>query len=430
MQKSSLLVVFLIILICSACTTQAVPDADTPTPSPSPENTPTEAATSTTAPSQTVTQTSQPTEITISDRYPMIISSSDLLNPVVSIDPGDPQRIAYCAPGEIRVSYDLGQTWKSIPTTGADTMAQSQGYTLFSGESGTENSCLSVSFDPNHDNTYYAVFSVANEEYGAPPVFYMGFFTFDGGETWQLVEPPATATFEDFGGFWNLGAGPIQALFFPGGSWNQAPDELLITETANGGLEWRAGLLSCPSNGPCLRWGPAPSNIPGMGSPLPQSIYFSSDAGETWSVIDPPVELRAPAPNQLVVISDTEVMILSGGITLSSSNDGTSPVRISRDAGVSWGSIQLPPLSTENVNPDYYPGLQYLSNDTYLTQTPDQNTWYWLSADMPLWCPVDTDLLPAYPALLQNAGDQVWWVDLDNQQTKSLRISEITCAVE
>jgi len=38
--------------------------------------------------------------------------------------------------------------------------------------------------------------------------------------------------------------------------------------------------------------------------------------------------------------------------------------------------------------------------------------------------------LPAYPVLLQNAGDQIWWVDLDTQEAKSISISEITCAVE
>jgi hypothetical protein len=430
MRKSSYLVITLILLICAGCAIQTIQETDTPAPAPTLENTPTEDATVTTIPTPTPTQASQPTEITISDRYPRIISSSDLVNPVVSIDPRNPQRIAYCAPGEIRVSSDAGQTWEVISTTAASTLAQAQGYILFYGEPGSENSCLSVSLDPNHGNTYYAVFSIASEEYGAPPVFYMGFFTPDGGETWQLVEPPASATIEDFGGFWNLGPGSVQALFFPAGSWDQAPGDILITETADGGLEWQTGVLTCPSNGPCLRWGPAPSNIPGMGSPLPQSIYTSNDAGNTWSTIDPPVELRAPAPNQLVSVSDSEIMILSGGITLSSSNQGTPPLRISHDAGETWEAIQLPPLATEDVNPDYYPGLQYLPNHTYLTQTPEQNTWYWLSPEMPIWCPVNTDRLPSYPVLLQSAGDQIWWVDLDTQQAKSISISELSCAVE
>ena len=431
MRKIGLIIPMLvIILLGSACADQITTGVEITAPSPAIEVSPTIPPTKSPLPEPTSTQTSPPPAIEAADQYPWISSSSDLFNQVVSIDPIDAQRIAYCAPGEIRVSQDAGQTWETVSTAAVAAAAQARGYALFYGEPGTADACLSVTLDPQNSEVYYAVFTAAHEEFGAPPVFYMGFFTPDAGESWQLVEPPENGTIEDFGGYWNLGTGAVEALFFPAGSWRQLPEEILITETANSGKEWGDGALSCPSIGPCLRWGPAPSNVPGMGSPLPQSIFHSQDAGETWSVIDPPVELRAPAPNQLVAVSETEILIISGGVTLSSSGDATPAIRKSLDAGASWQPIPLPPLSTDELNDNYFPGLQYLSNHTYLSQGVEDNTWYWLSPEMPIWCPVNTDRLPSSPMLLQSVGDQVWWVDQEIQQAEYISLSELTCAVE
>jgi hypothetical protein len=424
MHKYIYSLAFLVLLISGACALQETPLQNTTAPTIEPANTdrPTD------SPSPEVPSTETPLPIiTLIDQFPSIISSSDPFNQVVSIDPDDPKRIAYCAPGEIRVSMDAGQTWESISTLGVTPAAQEHGYTLFYGEAGTEGACQSVTLDPQHSNAYYAVFTGADEEYGAPPVFYMGFFTVDSGETWQFVEPPENATLEDFGGFWNLSGGTVQAQFLPTGSRSQIPGQVLITETTNGGLAWQDGDLSCPSFGPCLRWGPAPSSIFGMGTSLPQSIFYSSDEGDTWSSIDPPLELHAPAPNQLVVHSESEIFIISGGITFSKE----APVlRRSLDAGASWQPVTLRPLSTGELNVNYFPGLQYLSNQTFLSQGREDSTWYWLQPDTPIWCPVNTDRLPLYPVLLQNAGDRVWWVNLESQQADNIPISELNCSVE
>jgi len=430
MYKFKFVFPIFILLIFSACAVQATPVDVTASPLPTNDSAPANTPTNHPSPEATATETSPPPAITIVGQYPSIVSSSDLFNQVVSIDPQNPQRIAYCAPDEIRVSQDAGQSWETVSTAAAAAAAQARGYALFYGEPGAANACLSVTLDAHNSEAYYAVFTAAHEEFGAPPVLFMGFYTLDGGEIWQLVEPPDNATIEDFGGFWNLGTEAVQALFHPAGAWNQSAEDILITETTDGGISWQVGELSCPSFGACLRWGPAPSNVPGMGSPLPQSIYSSQDTGDTWSVIDPPVELRAPAPNQLVAVSDTEISIISGGITLSSSGGAAPVIRKSLDAGASWQPIPMPPLSTDEQNENYFPGLQYLSNHTYLSQGVEDNTWYWLSPEMPLWCPVNTDQLPPYPVLLQNVGDKVWWVDQETQQAEHISLSELTCAVE
>lgn len=428
MHKSRILLVLLLMLVASACSNQVIQVEETasPTSEPAPSDTPTGTAANT-ATAEVPAAETPPPSVSIADPYPLIISSSDLFNQVVSTVPGDPQRIAYCAPGEIQVSPDSGQTWESIPTAGVIAVAEEAGYELFYGEPGSEDACLSVTMDPRHPGAFYAVFSTAHAEFGAPPVFYMGFFTANRGETWQMIPQPGNSTAEDFGGFWDQGAGAVQALFFPAGSWSQAPEEVMITETADGGLDWNDGKLSCPAAGPCLRWGPAPSNVPGMGSPLPQSVFYSPDGGNTWSTIDPPVELRAPAPNQLVVLSETEVQIISGGITLSAE---AAVIRSSQDAGASWQKVTIPALSSGEINANYFPGLQYLANHSYLSQGSEESTWYWLQPDLPIWCPVNTDQLPAYPVLLQNVGDKVWWVNPATQEAEHVPHAELACAVD
>lgn len=421
MQKIHTSLVILLLLLGSACAAQAT----------QPENTPT------TEPAATLTQTTPPTVEIIPtetsppaiqlDNYPQIIPSGDIFNQVVSVDPGNAERMAYCAPGEIRVSSNGGQSWDTIPTAGAASVVQESGFELFYGEPGGEDACLSVTFDPGHPESYYALFSTAAKDYGAPPLYYMGLFTPDNGLTWQMVTPPASAGVEDFGGFWNLGGDGVEALFFPAGSWSQDPQEILVTKTTNGGLEWQAADLSCPRAAACIRWGPTPSNVPGMGSPLPQSIFFSPDQGETWSVIDPPVELRVPAPNQLVMLSDTQLLIISGSINLSQES---SVIRVSMDAGGNWGLLPIPSISSDPMNANYFPGLQYLPNGTYLSQGPEASNWYWLQPDNPIWCPVNTGTLPSNPVMLQYAAGQLWWVDINTQQVASIPLLDISCAVE
>ena len=432
MQKIKLILPILVMmLVGAACgSAQTTQEADLPTPSLESESSPTSPPTNTVPPPPTpaTTQTSLPSSAAAAGQYPWISSSSDLFNRVISLDPIDPQRIAYCAPGEIRVSLDAGQTWEhAVTTTGVSAAAEAQGYTLFAGEPVSEDACLSVTLDPNHSAAYYAVFTAALEEFGAPPLFYMGFYTPDSGSSWYLVPPPPPATLENFGGFWNLTGDKVQAQFLTPGQPEGPTQNIFITETVNGAVDWQPGELSCPAVDPCLRWGPAPSNIPGMGSPLPQNILISSDDGSTWSVIDPPVELRAPAPNQLVAFSDREFAILSGAIALSSSPSDTPVIRYSVDAGASWQPVNLPPLSTQEPDLNYYPGLQYLPNNSYLTQAPESDTWYWWSPSFPTWCPVSSEGLPSYPVLLQTVGDQIWWVDPNTGQAENLLISEITC---
>ena len=425
MHKIKFIMLGLFFLLISAACVQAQSSqtAELPTASPTSSSSPTSPPTETAIPVPTETPTSPPS-ITATSRLLWVSSSADLFNRVISVDPGNSQRIAYCAPDQIRLSLDSGQTWEeAIPTHGISAVAEASGYTIFD----SAFACISVTLDPEYPGSFYTVYTTAQEQYGAPPIFYMGFFTTDNGSTWQLVPPPPSATLEDFGGFWNLGSETVEALFTKPGLTSDPAENILVQETADGGRTWQSGELSCPQFSPCLRWGAAASNIPGMGSPLPQGMLVSSNTGKTWLSIDPPVELRAPSPNQFAAFSEQEIAIISGSIELSSEPDA-QPLRISEDSGLTWQVITLPPISFEDAELDYYPGLQILPDESFLSQSPESSAWLWLSPDNPIWCPVNTNKLPTYPVLLQNVSDQLWWVDPEDNEAQHISLSEITCA--
>ena len=242
MQKIKFIVLGLFFLLSVAACVQAqstqVPEL--PTASPALISSPTSRPTNTAAPLPSETPTSLPT-ITATSRMLWVSSSADLFNRVISVDPGNPQRIAYCAPDQIRLSLDGGQTWEeAIPTHGISTVAEESGYTIFDSAS----ACISVTLDPEFPGSFYIVFATAQEQFGAPPIFYMGFFTTDNGSTWQLVPPPPFATLEDFGGLWNMGVETIEALFTKPGQISDPTANILVQETADGGRTWQPGELN------------------------------------------------------------------------------------------------------------------------------------------------------------------------------------------
>lgn len=427
MQKTSVILIgFLFIYSTAACVqipasqTQEFPTAsivieDSPTPQPTdtPQLLPTDAEPT---PTQELTQS----------REFISVPATDLFNRIIFVDPLNPQRMAYCAPGEIRLSQDSGRTWPdSISTQGITQIAAQSGYTIFDQDS----ACHSVTLDSNYPDSFYTVFITAMEAYGAPPVFYMGFLTTDRGQNWQFVQAPNQTSIEDFGGFWNLYGNSVEVLYSNTASSNEVTINLLSQETIDGGNTWDSETLRCADSNACLRWGPAPSNIPGMGSPLPQSVLISKDAGQNWSRVDPMVELRAPSPNQLVELPDESWMIISGSIELSASGGGTSPVRISKDDGLTWQDIELPPISSDVSQFNYYPGLQILPDGSFLSQGTESSVWYWLSPELINWCLIESNKLPNFPVYLQTAADELLWVDPQNYEVISIPIAAVKCGI-
>lgn len=387
-------------------------------------------ATQTITPTKTPRSTSSPTPLPTSgdgQAYLWISSSVDIINRVVSIDPGNQNRIAYCSADGIATSEDGGESWTTVPIDGIRSAAEAIGYETFGNSPDVSNTCMYLSLDPAHPDSYFAVFTVAHEEFGAPPIFYMGFYTMDSGASWQLIPPPAGADFESFGGLWTNEKGRVEALYAKPEESITPAEPSYVQVTEDGGRTWNSKSLSCPQVGPCLRWGPAASNVPGMGSPLPQGILISLDGGETWLAVEPVVELRAQPPNQQVAFSPTEAQIITGSIFLSAAESPAQPLRETHDGGRTWQPVDLPQLPVPDSFPNYFPSLQILPDGRYLSQSDGGNEWFLLALESDSWCTVSTNKLPIYPTLLQGVGDRVWWVDADSGRAVSVEVAEITC---
>lgn len=394
----------------------------------SPPTQPTEAPVADT-PTPTPTELPQPTSTPTAPAFPppplLVQSGADLNNRVVSVDPGDPGRLAYCAPDEIRISADAGATWTSIPVSGAAEAAAALGYPLFPLDGSQPPQCFSVTLDASHPASIFAVFATAKEEFGAPPLFYMGFYTTDGGGAWMSAPFPEGASLETFGGFYSAGAGAVQALYnavnAPPGAGNVLP----VLQTADGGASWSPGSLTCPAVNPCLRWGPAAMAIPGMGSPLPQYALSSPDGGQTWMNLEPPAELRVSPPNQLVAFPEGIAMRVSGSIGFAA--DGGNPVSLTLDGGQSWEAYPLPPLPEADPDIPVYPGLQVLPDGAFLSQGAADASWYLLPPGAQEWCPLENPDLPTFPVELPAAGGNLWWVDPEGYSLRSVPLADLVC---
>lgn len=358
----------------------------------------------------------------------MISSAVDMINRVMAVDPGNSDRLAYCGGEGILVSDDGGDSWIAISTEGVSEAAKEVGYEIFNNDPAVSNTCMYLVLDPAHPNSYYAVFTLAHEEYGAPPIFYTGFYTTDSGVSWQPIPPPDDADFESFGGLWVSGEDRVEALFTPVNLPGESQDLVSVQVTEDGGETWNHGSLSCPSAGPCLRWGAAASSIPGMGSPLPQDLLYSADKGESWETIMPAAELRTDPPNQIAATSSDEAQIIMGSIFLSMIDGKPQPLRITVDGGQNWTAMELPRIPAPDVEIQYFPGLQILPDGSYLTQSPEGDGWFWLQKTADSWCKVESESLPKFPKLLQHANGRLWWVDWENGRAESVAFVDISCA--
>lgn len=348
--------------------------------------------------------------------------SASPLDPEVAFDVTDKQRMAYCAPGSIRLTSDGGQTWTAISTADAAQVASQGNYPLFG--QGEQPACVAVTLDSNHASSFYAVFQTAKKDMGAPPIYFMGYFTTDGGQTWKSVPVPSPALQENFGGFWTDGK-VVEALY---ASQDQQPDQApspQVEQTTDGGATWAPAALLCPTEGPCLRWGPAGGMIGGMGSPLPQWVMRSPDGGKTWLSTGHSVELRATGPDELVAFSPQEAALISGAADY--------PLLFTQDAGQTWQALSLP--TPPGPQTGYlYEGLQMLADGTLLIRSTDSSTWMMLLPGANAWCRLGAVGLPEISLLLEPAGGRLWWVPVidANQpsasQIQSVPVSSLKCA--
>jgi hypothetical protein len=346
--------------------------------------------------------------------------AADLSTSSLAADLLDPKRLAYCAAGEIQLSQDGGHTWGSIPVNAASFPTPLDQLTV----GDQSSSCTSVTLDSSHPNSLYAVFGLVDTEYGAPPIYFAGYYTTDLGKTWQLVPVLAISvsqgTINDsFGGFWTDGK-TVQVLYYGKSNNGNLPFPPLAKQTLDGGVTWTDATLACPSTGPCVRWGASPGFVGGMGADLPQSVLASPDGGKTWQDTGQSVELRAAGPHELVALSATDVMLLSG--------TDRFPVRFSADGGISWQVIALPkPPSSLAGYYAGYPGLQVRPDGSLLSMLPDTGQWLALAPAAQDWCQVAFTSADLFTALLRFSGSQVWWLSASTMQPQNAPQSDFIC---
>lgn len=326
----------------------------------------------------------------------------------LAADPALPQHLAYCVPGGVRRSLDGGVTWTLVPTMSAADALAGTPYALLTGGRGAVQ-CLEAALDPGDPHTLYAVFEGFQES--APPVYRLGFFSADDGQSWQLVPPPPGLDPSRFGGF--QFAGPaVQALWIEMPGQPERGPFFIVTQTLDGGRSWALAHLACPPRGPCVRWGPAPNSFGGMGAPRPQWIVLSLDNGANWTTpATPPlpsavspvvVDIRSPGPHDLVALSPTTVALIAGG-------EG-DPLHLSMDGGRSWRAVALPPRPGPRGGAPPWPALQMLPDGSLLTYTEDGPSWLLLEPGARAWCPAAASAPPTYPLAVQAAGTRLWWL--------------------
>jgi photosystem II stability/assembly factor-like uncharacterized protein len=350
------------------------------------------------------TMTAPPPWSAVTNVQPVLFQDSARLTiPSVTFDPADPQRIAYCAPGSIELSADGGTSWSQIPTLGVTEVASTTNYPVFTGGSSQPPACRSVTLDPDHPQSFYTVFATAQEPYGAPPIYLMGYFTVDAGKSWQLVAPPQGYTIAQFSGF-RATPDAVQALFAGQPSSPEQAPPFTVEQTSDGGRTWAPADLTCPASAPCIGWGPAPSQIGGMGIDYPQAIEISTDGGKTWETPGWPTQVILNfGPSQLVTLSDSTLVLMSPG--------DDYPFRLSQDGGQTWKVISLPPLAGADGNVPPYPALQMLPNGALLAQSSTGNAWQMLVPGAQEWCTVST-ILPTTADLFVAIDGQLWWLEV------------------
>jgi hypothetical protein len=326
--------------------------------------------------------------------------SGTITGPDLFTTPSFPGWVAYCDTSSIRATRDNGKTWTSIPTATEKSAPADYTFEVAAGNS----PCISVVMDPGIPGSYYATYRIANKQYGAPPVYFMGFFTTDSGATWKPVPLPDGASLENFGGFWAAGD-RVEAFFSVQARGQDQPSAPTVEQTSDGGLTWLPGTPACPlgQTDACLRWGATASSISGMGSPAPQPVMISRDGGGTWSLPGLSVELRMQGPNQLATFpgAPLKALLLSGNADF--------PLRLSQDGGQTWMAVTLPAMPGAD-DAGVFPGLQALP-DGSLVALVGSNQWMLLKAGSSQWCSAAGLDQAKQTSQLAASGDSLWWLN-------------------
>ncbi len=347
--------------------------------------------------------------------------SADLSGATPVADPADRSHLAYCQNGVIHFSPNAGHTWSVVPVAGAVELSATTNYHLTpSPNAPSQVSCASVMLEPGHPDTLYASFWASNPKFGMPPVFQVGYVTTDLGQTWHAVSVPEGYSAGGFAGFQTAGM-DVLAIFErqagSSGHW-----QYTIEATPDGVTDWQQATFACPPIGPCLRFGPSPSQIGGMGAAYPQPVEWSGDGGKTWtSPIWPAQVLLNQGPSEMVALSSSEALLVSGSSQYA--------VRLTTDGGKTWRYIALPPTPGGQNGAMSLTDAMILPSGALLAQDPNNQSWIMLAPEAKRWCAVSA--LPSAVFSQPTAiGNHLWYIPMasGNPQTPaSIPLQDMVC---
>ena len=338
--------------------------------------------------------------------------------PWLSANPAAPSLVALCADGSVNIEGPAGAA--EVPTTGATALLLSDKQLAKLGKD-QFGSCSTVAVDGPAVFIGYAY----SPELDAPAIDGVAVYTTDWGSTWSFVPVPTRSSLSGFGGFRYGTDGAVDALFAPAEQPAGPTVPVPAVEQYSGGA-WSEAPFACPTLGPCVTW--AAGTIPDCGmNPSFAQVLASTDGGRHWAV--PPRYLglvQTCWPASIVALSPTEALVV--GVDVGVANySGLYPLVITKDGGLTWQLVSLPPL------PGQLPGEDQQS----LLVLPDgalvafsQETWYLLGAGAAHWCPV-----APMPAHVVNAydfsltGSALWWSAWDGSRDVVYHVAatSLTC---
>jgi hypothetical protein len=359
--------------------------------------------------------TAQPDWASLGTLHPLSILRSGL--DAFGVDPGNPHRFAYCAPGGIQLTSDGGQSWTSISTQGAVVASAATQYPLSTRYQPGPAFCDAVALDATHPASFYALFTTVDHN-GPPPMYYVGYFTKDAGRTWHPVPVPAGSDMRAFGGF-EVDLSGVRALYT---MWSDSlpPDQPIVAVevTVDGGNTWTKGNLTCPPAGPCVALG-SKGWARCMAVEGWEAVLVSTDNGKSWSTTN---HIRS-------CWRVVEVVGLAHGRLVTLDGRSQFPLTVSDDGDRTSRTVALPQLPNQTDTGPAYGNLELLPDGRLLSVSLH---WYVLAPGAGAWCSVansptgsQTDTPAA--AVPQLIGDHLWWLDGWPATLRSFPLSAVHC---
>lgn len=326
--------------------------------------------------------------------------------------------VGWCEPSGIVITG--GSTQVNISTVGVRSALRGSTLHFFPGSSTATPQCSAVQLDSSHPDSVYAGFGTGQGA-SIPPVYLAPLYTSDGGTAWHTVPIPKGFTIEDFGGFTTSG-NEVAALFdsLDSLSNREAPigtNNGYVTEevTANGGVSWNTSTLGCPSNGPCMTFGPyywGNCNMSNDNQPLLLGpAGATAVSGVKWRDSTWVTTVNSCFTQQLVASSSRDLYLIDPS--------SEYPLLRSTNSGLTWTNWELPSIPTANYGLDSAPptNSMVLAPDGSLfasisTPAGQRQELFRLYPSATSWCQVPGVFGTTQPDLIQslrvNAIDLLW----------------------